>query len=589
MQRLRRVWFGHLHLPSIPDPRHRGMRACRADRRTRHHHLQSQGRPCARRGHEIPCLQRAQAPGRRRCRGPVFRAHRMCRRGAGCPIPAVDAGCGALARPEADRPLRLHERYEARCADQPGHRNRRTRAHSRQSGARRRPCGNRGKEGRRLLYGRAAARPDQPGRPFAREILRGAAVSLANPETSAALSLLNARAVRERAHRMLALGLEDKLPNVRIDLDRMDSTVDLVLEVTRKAYPSFEVPFHSRWRHFVMNGDNRWADIADQTEWPGRAARARAEFDLAIVSVFLDAGAGSSWRYRDPKTGSAIGRSEGLGLASLAMFAGGAFSADPLEPLRVDADVLANFTVADLERGMQVSDINPLVGIDGRVDLLRRLGTLVASKPDIFGSLDTPRPGGLFDRLAKLADSRELPAPTILTELLHQLGPIWPSRLTLGGIALGDCWRHPVLTTADATSGLVPLHKLSQWLAYSLIEPLQTAGIRVTDIDALTGLAEYRNGGLFVDIGMLALRDPEAAQQEHGVASPLVVEWRALTVALLDRVADGLRHRLKVDATLLPLAKILEGGTWAAGRLLARQRRADASPPVKVISDGTVF
>jgi hypothetical protein len=146
-----------------------------------------------------------------------------------------------------------------------------------------------------------------------------------------------------------------------------------------------------------------------------------------------------------------------------------------------------------------------------------------------------------------------------------------------------------VLTTADATSGLVPLHKLSQWLAYSLIEPLQTAGIRVTDIDALTGLAEYRNGGLFVDIGMLAFRDPEAAQQEHGVASPLVVEWRALTVALLDRVADGLRHRLKVDATLLPLAKILEGGTWAAGRLLARQRRADASSPVKIISDGTVF
>jgi uncharacterized protein DUF1688 len=414
-------------------------------------------------------------------------------------------------------------------------------------------------------------------------------VSLANPETSAALSLLNARAVRERAHRMLAIGLEDKLPNFRIDLDRMDSTVDLVLEVTRKAYPSFDVPFHSRWRHFVANGDDRWADIAGQTKWPDRAARARAEFDLAIVSVFLDAGAGPSWRYRDPKTGSTIGRSEGLGLASLAMFAGGAFSADRGQPLRVDAGVLANISVADLERGMQVTDVNPLVGIEGRVDLLRRLGTLVASKPDVFGLLDTPRPGGLFDRLAMLANNQELPAPTILTELLQQLGPIWPSRLTLGGIALGDCWTHPMLTTSDATSGLVPLHKLSQWLAYSLIEPLQRAGIRVTDIDGLTGLAEYRNGGLFVDIGMLAFRNAEAARQEHGVASPLVVEWRALTVALLDRVADGLRQRLKLDATSLPLAKILQGGTWAAGRLLARERRADASPPVKIISDGTVF
>ena len=161
---------------------------------------------------------------------------------------------------------------------------------------------------------------------------------------------------------MLAIGLDDRLPNFRIDLDRMDGAVDLVLETTRKAYPSFDVPFHSRWRHFVTNGDDRWAAVADRTDWPDRAARARAEFDLAIVSVFLDAGAGPSWRYRDPETGSAIGRSEGLGLASLAMFTSGAFSAAPLEPLRVDADVLANFSVADLERGMQVSDANPLVG-----------------------------------------------------------------------------------------------------------------------------------------------------------------------------------------------------------------------------------
>ena len=389
---------------------------------------------------------------------------------------------------------------------------------------------------------------------------------------------------------MLALGLEDRLPNFRIHLDRLDDTVDLVLKVTRAAYPSDVIPFHSRWRHFVVNGWDRWADIAGQHSWSDRAARARSEFDLAIVSVFLDAGAGPSWRYRDPATGSAVGRSEGLALASLAMFGDGVFSADPHQPLRVDADVLANIAVADLARGLQVSDANPLVGLDGRVDLLHRLGRLVASKPDIFAGHDTARPGGLFDRLAMLAgDRRQLQAPTILSELLQQLGPIWPSRLTLGGIALGDCWKHPMLTSDDATSGLMPLHKLSQWLAYSLIEPLQTAGIEVTDIDGLTGLAEYRNGGLFVDMGVLAFRDAESAQREHEVGSALVVEWRALTVALLDRLADRVRQRRGVDATALPLAKILEGGTWAAGRLLARERRADASPPVKVISDGTVF
>jgi hypothetical protein len=385
------------------------------------------------------------------------------------------------------------------------------------------------------------------------------------------------------------MALDDKLPNFRIYPEKMDSVVDLVLQTTREAYPDLDVPFHSRWRHFVMNGDNRWAAVASERRWPDPATRARAEFDLAMVSVFLDAGAGPTWRYRDPKTGLAIGRSEGLGLASLGMFTAGLFSADPRDPLRVDADVLSHLSVTDAARGLQVSDANPLVGLEGRVDLLRRLGKLVASKPDVFGRHDTPRPGGLFDQLKARAENGRLPAPTILSELLQQLGPMWPSRLTLGGIALGDCWMHPLLIADDATNGLVPLHKLSQWLAYSLIEPLQTARLEVIDIDGLTGLAEYRNGGLFVDSGVLSFRNVEDAQREHEVSSSLVVEWRALTVALLDRLAEGIRKRLGLDAVSLPLAKVLEGGSWAAGRRLARERRADASPPVKVISDGTVF
>ena len=406
-------------------------------------------------------------------------------------------------------------------------------------------------------------------------------------ETSAALTLLSARAVRERAHRMLGLALDDKLSNFRIRSDRMDGVVDLVLQVTREAYPGLDVPFHSRWRHFVVNGEDRWVPAANR--WSDPAARARAEFDLAIISVFLDAGAGPAWRYRDSMSGLDIGRSEGLALASLAMFERGTFSADPRDPLRADGAALARLAVAEVADGLQVSDDNPLVGLEGRVELLRSLGNLVTSRPDVFGRHDTPRPGGLFDHLAGLAESGHLPAPLILSELLLRLGPIWPSRLTLGGIALGDCWRHPALTTGDATTGLVPLHKLSQWLAYSLIEPLQTAGIEVTDIDGLTGLAEYRNGGLFIDSEVLTFRDPQDALREHEVASPLVVEWRALTVALLDRLAFGMRERLGLDAVSLPLAKILQGGSWAAGRKLARERRSDASPPVKVISDGTVF
>jgi Protein of unknown function (DUF1688) len=230
-----------------------------------------------------------------------------------------------------------------------------------------------------------------------------------------------------------------------------------------------------------------------------------------------------------------------------------------------------------------------LPGIDGRLALLQRLGDVVASNEGVFASADSPRPGGLFDHLMGLAEGNRIAAPRILTEILHHLGPIWPSRLQLGGVALGDCWWHPAIESNDGTSGLVPLHKLSQWLTYSLLEPLSAAGLQVVDVDGLTGLAEYRNGGLMIDTGVLALRDAAAAGVAHDVGSPLVVEWRALTVALLDRLAEQVRSRLNVDALALPLGKILQGGSWAAGRQLAARLRADGAPPLQIRSDGTVF
>ena len=135
----------------------------------------------------------------------------------------------------------------------------------------------------------------------------------------------------------------------------------------------------------------------------------------------------------------------------------------------------------------------------------------------------------------------------------------------------------------------MPFHKLSQWLTYSLIEPLQEAGVTVTDIDGLTGLAEYRNGGLFVDLGVIEPKHTAVTRDEHAPGSEIVVEWRALTVALLDKLAAEVRERLGLDAEALPLVKVLEGGIWAAGRRIAAERRAGGGPPIRVASDGTVF
>jgi len=410
-----------------------------------------------------------------------------------------------------------------------------------------------------------------------------------SPDTLAALSLLTSAAVRERAQLILETGLADQLQHFRVHLHRLEEAADLTAAVTREAYPSLDIPVHSRWRHFVVDGDDRWTTFADTGHWRTAAARARAEFDLAIISVLLDAGAGAVWRYRDMPTGREIGRSEGLALASLAMFGNGLFSANPRDRLRVDAAKLSEITGAALIEGFQAGPGNTLPGIAGRADLLRRLGRVIKDAPSVFAGNDDPRPGGLFDHLANLATNRQISATSILAEVLRHLGAIWPARIVLGGIPLGDCGRHPAIKTSDATDQLVPLHKLSQWLTYSLIEPMERTGIAVTDMDGLTGLAEYRNGGLFIDTGVLALRDPDQGKRPHEVKSTLVVEWRALTVALLERLAGLVRQRLRRDARGLPLPKILQGGTWVAGRDIARRLRPDGSPPLRVISDGTVF
>jgi hypothetical protein len=389
---------------------------------------------------------------------------------------------------------------------------------------------------------------------------------------AAARSLLSASAVRERAHEMLAAALAGEVAEWRVDLAELEAAADLTAAVVREAYPDLEVPFHARWRHFSVAGHDLWAER--EKPWTDPKDQARAAFDLAITSVLLDAGAGANWRYRDA-TGMELGRSEGLGVASFRMFESGALSADPGDPLR--ADGLAKVDAAVLARAFQVSEANPLVGLEGRAALLRKLGEAVG------------RPGALFDVMAARAVGGALPAPVILEVLLAALGPIWPGRLSLGGVPLGDCWRHPAIRRDDPTDGYMPIHKLSQWLSYSLIEPLEDAGIAVTDIDGLTGLAEYRNGGLFVDAGVLSLANPQDAGRSHPVEGPLVVGWRALTVALLDEIAPMVRERLGVPAESFPLARVLEGGTWAAGRRIARNLRPDGGPPIKVVSDGTVF
>jgi hypothetical protein len=275
-------------------------------------------------------------------------------------------------------------------------------------------------------------------------------------------------------------------------------------------------------------------------------------------------------------------------MASFHSFRAGLFSSHPNQPWQADAEGLSQLTEASLAAAFQVSDQNPLVGIAGRTTLLQKLGQVLQQQPDYFGEAN-PRPGGLVDYWLKQADAGQLPARTLLKTILRSLGAIWPGRVELGGVNLGDVWPHPKLPGTQPGDGLVPFHKLSQWLTYSLLEPLQGLGLQITDLDALTGLAEYRNGGLFIDTGVLVPKHSEVTGQAHTPDFPGIVEWRALTVILLDRLAEQIHHQLQQSPQELPLPKILQGGTWTAGRQIAQEKRPGGQPPIQIISDGTVF
>jgi hypothetical protein len=193
------------------------------------------------------------------------------------------------------------------------------------------------------------------------------------------------------------------------------------------------------------------------------------------------------------------------------------------------------------------------------------------------------------DYLLERATGGEVSLEHLWKVCIEGLYTIWP--LQPNGLLRGDIWTHSALhVSGKPGSDLVPFHKLTQWLTYSLIDALHVSlDLKVTGEEQLTCLAEYRNGGLLLDMGVISFKDPSWLSQEVNVGTELVVEWRALTVVLIDRVAEELRKKLGATAQDLPLASVLEGGTWQAGRDVAKTLRSDASPPLCIRLDGTVF
>jgi hypothetical protein len=206
---------------------------------------------------------------------------------------------------------------------------------------------------------------------------------------------------------------------------------------------------------------------------------------------------------------------------------------------------------------------------------------------------------------ATTKDSSRLEIAVFWDILQTLLIPVWPQdRTVINGQAIGDAW--PLSTLEHQTSvkmrtessNIQPFHKLTQWLAYSLMVPFQRIlGLQWTGTDSLTALPEYRNGGLFVDMGVLTLKPKSLGKglKASGGSLPIfpagddvIVEWRAMTLVLVDKLYKIVLERM--DGVHLSMAQLLEAGTWKSGREVAAKKRPDTkSSPIIIESDGTVF
>ncbi|KAF8468157.1 hypothetical protein BDZ91DRAFT_811542 [Kalaharituber pfeilii] len=424
-------------------------------------------------------------------------------------------------------------------------------------------------------------------------------------------------AVRETSRHVLEAALKDKLTNFQVDMSKFPDVVNYVVSIIKRDYaPDYNIPPHGRWQHFEVGGVPRVDQMIQS--WPASldvCEKTKRLIDLFLVSVLLDAGAGTKWQYKAKDNGKIYRRSEGLAVASYDMFRSGLFSSNPQQPEQVNGAALKALTVETLANGLQISPENPIDGLEGRASLLIKLGDAMDNK-EYFGS---GRPGNMLDYLlqhptTKAIDGGPVVAvPTFWNALMDGLTPIWPpSRTQFDGISLGDAWPCSSMPPAPGWERIVCFHKLTQWLAYSLMVPMnKLMGIVWAGDHLFTGLPEYRNGGLLIDLGLLTLKE---AQEKRGIEAyhqnskkvgqpsvevapmftpddDVIVEWRACTLGFLDMLLLEVNRTLGFEGEqALTLAQMLEAGTWKGGREIAEYSRPNTKePPIMILSDGTVF
>jgi hypothetical protein len=400
------------------------------------------------------------------------------------------------------------------------------------------------------------------------------------------LTLFQPEEIRRKAHDVLERAVDGELFHVDVDLSKMDGVLLRVLEVTKENYPDFQIPPHGVWRDFEAGDFDRWGALASARGFESAEEMLVAAADLAVVAAYMKTRHPENWVFKDRMTATQTAGPQASALAAFHMFASGSFSSDMSDPYRVDAETLIQMDMGELADALQWDLQHDAGMLEDMQRHLKRLGEALALRPDLFSEGDVTRPGLLATRLAKQS-STAVDAGIALDRFLEALAPVWEGGAVSGEISLGDCFAHSQFSEADLEP-FVPFHLAAQEIVFSLVEPFAWAGWAVSGLDNLSAPADLAHVSLYSQGGVLNARQRDEKLTESE-AQDYMIELRAISIALTDRLADMLCAKLQVNADQLPLSCILEGGTSRAGAQVLQQNEKEAKKLGQLLNPGSVF
>lgn len=388
--------------------------------------------------------------------------------------------------------------------------------------------------------------------------------------------------IRRAARALFNLAQLGELEHFELHAATLDT---LVKDMTRGLEPAQVAP-HTQWRNFEQDGIQRIAafnkQLSSSLSTPMDCAQAR--LDLLFLNEALETGGNGTWRYYDALSDRTLTRTEALATATLRLLQNGFFSAYPEAPFRVDAIRLRQITESQLATSLQISNENQILGgVEAKLARLSTLANYLENTPE-FKDRSGSRPGNILNFFRPRADMALEP---LFTFLAQSLTSIWPGN-THNGRAIGDAWHHSALKSDSVLQGIVPIHRITQWLHYAIAPALSESGLHSFPTTDLSGLPGYRNTGLLIDSGIIQPRSQDLLSREHLLGDEPIVELRCLTIGVMGRALESIHQQLSLDHDTFPMAK-LNGLFWHAGRAKASGLRPGGSPPFSVRDQGVPF